>query len=408
MVRKLITLFASLLLSFFVIATADTKVCLAASAQISLTADRDEIRAGDIFHVFITIESDVAIGNFEANLTYDDSLMQYNGGASVISGSSGFLKISDMYVNEGDYSRKYSLEFEALKVGTAKIEFFGRIMVYDFDYDREMPVSSNVLELEIKPDVTASSDARLKSMQVFPAGLNPEFDPDVYDYYINVGNETQRLVITATPFDANATVSISGNDFLDEGDNNVVISVLSEAGDIIEYTIKAYREPAADEPATDLPDNEGRPEDYFELYREDDRIYASFGGKYEVIEPGEGVAIPEGYKVGSITISGITIPAYIPENNDQSEFVLIYARNEYGDEGFYKYDRIEKTLQRYNDSSWVIDNGAGNEEGRKDDSRNLAKAVFVIVLLCALCILMTFVAVRMYIRLKGYKDDDLD
>jgi len=408
MIRKIITLLASLLLSFFVIAAADTKICLAASAQISLTADRDEIKVGDIFHVFITIESNVAIGNFEANLTYDDSLMQYNGGASVISGSSGFLKISDMYVSEGDYSRKYSLEFEALKVGTAKIEFFGRIMVYDFDYDREMPVSSNVLELEIKADVTASSDARLKSMQVFPSGLNPEFDPDVYDYSINVENETQRLIITATPFDANATVSISGNDFLDEGDNNVVISVLSEAGDIIEYTIKAYREPSEDEPATELPDNNERPDDYFELYREDGRIYASFGGKYEIIAAGEGVAIPKGYKAGSLTISGITIPAYIPENNDQSEFVLIYARNEYGEEGFYKYDRIEKTLQRYKDSGWVIDNGTDKEEVKKDDNRNLGKAVFVIVLLCALCILMTFVAVRMYIRLKGYKDDDLD
>lgn len=408
MLKRTISFIATLVISFFVIVSANTEICSAASAQIDLTADSDEIRVGDTFHVFINIESDVAIGNFEANLTYDDRLMQYTGGASVISGDSGFLKISDMYVTEGDYSRKYSLEFEALKVGKARIEFYSRIMVYDFENDMEMPVSSNVLELEIKPEESASTDARLKSLQVYPAGLNPEFAPDVYEYYINISHETERLVVSATPYDANATVTVSGNENLNEGDNNVVISVLSEAGDIIEYKIKAYRESAAEEPVPNTGEKEDRPDDYFELLGEDGRIFAIFGGRYEIIKPGDDISIPEGYKSGTITISGITIPAYIPENNDQSEYVLIYAKNEFGNMGFYKYDRIEKTLQRYNDSSWIIDNGSKADNDKEQDNSSLTKAVFVIVLLCGLCILMTFITVRMYIRLKGYKDDDLD
>jgi len=408
MLKRTIKLIMALVISFFVIASAGTRTCLAASALIDITADSNDIRVGNIFHVFISIESDVAIGNFEANLIYDDSLMQYNGGASVISGDGGFLKISDMYVTEGDTSRKYSLEFEALKAGKAKVEFYGRIMVYDFENDMEMPVSSNVLEIEIKPEESASSDARLKSLQVYPAGLNPEFAPDIYEYYINVGHETERLVISATPFDVNATVSVSGNENLNEGDNNVVISVLSEAGDIIEYKIKAYREPAADDPVPDTGENEERPDDYFELREEDGRIFAIFGGRYEIIRPGDDIAIPEGYKSGTITISGVTIPAYIPENNNQSEYVLVYAINEFGNRGFYKYDRIEKTLQRFSDSSWTIESGDKAISGKAEDNSSLTKAVFVIILLCGLCILMTFITVRMYIKLKGYKDDDLD
>lgn len=410
MTRKIFYFIGTLLL-FITIFTAgiDTKTCRAASAEITISSDSAEIKAGDTFHVFIDIESDTVFGNFEANLTYDNSLIKYSGGPSVISGGNGFLSISDMNVSEGDSSRRYSLEFEALKVGKATIEFYGDIMVYDYDTDIEMPVSSNVFELEVSPAQNASKEARLKTMQVYPAGLNPEFDPNTYEYNLNVGNDTQQLVITAIPYDSKATVSISGNDFLNEGDNNVVVSVLSETGDIIEYKIKVYREPAVQDQAPDKSDDQTKLEDYFELTEEDGRTYALFASKYEIIEPADDVVIPEGYKPGSLTVSGITISAYIPEDNDQSEFVLIYARNEYGDKGFYKYDRIEKTLQRYVEDNMIISNNQkANNNGVTEDNGNMTKAVFVIILLCGICILMTFITVRMYIKLKGYKEDDLD
>jgi len=408
MIKKFMYNIGILLLICMMCTFADTKVCKAASAQISISADSEEIKAGDLFRINILIVSDVAIGNFEANLIYDDELMQYNGGASVISGDGGFLHISDMNVLEGENSRKYSMEFEALKVGKATVEFYGDIMVYDLESDREMPVSSNILELDIKPVDTASTDARLKTMRVYPSGLNPEFDPDIYEYNINVGNDTKQLVITAVPFDTNATVSISGNQILNEGYNNVVISVLSESGDIIEYKIRTYREPAVVDKTPDITDSPVIMEDFFELIEENGRKFAIFGGKYEIIEPDAEIAIPEGYKAGSLTVSGVTIPAYIPVDNEQSEFVLVYARNEFGDKGFYKYDRIEKTLQRFTDtSSWVI-NEKTKSNNTADNNENMTKAVFVIVLLCGICIMMTFITVRMYIKLKGYKDDDLD
>jgi hypothetical protein len=392
------------------VGTIETKTCKAASAEVTISTDSTEIKVGDIFYVNINIDSDTVFGNFEANLIYDDSLMQYNGGASVISGNSGFLHITDTNLSEGDYSRKYSLEFEALKVGKSTVDFSGRIMIYDFETDREMPVSNNVLDVNIKAQDTASSDAKLKTLQISPVGLNPAFDPTIYEYNINVGNETQQLIITALPEDSKATVSITGNDFLKEGDNNVVISVLAETGDIIEYKIKAYREPATDDQNTDISDNPSDMEESFELIEADGNKYAVFSGKYAIIEPDDAVTIPEGYKPGSLTISGITIPAYMPVDNEQSEFVLIYARNEFGDKGFYKYDRIEKTLQRYIDGGLIINNDQSSQDDSAADEyhNNMTKAVFVIVLLCAICILMTFVTVRMFIKLKGYKDDDLD
>lgn len=410
MIKKIINFIGILLLVTIVIGTIDTRTCRAAGAEISISSDSTEIKVGDVFYVNINIDSDTAFGNFEANLIYDDSLMQYNGGASVISGNSGFLHISDTNVSEGDYSRKYSLEFEALKVGKATIDFSGRIMIYDYETDREMPVSSNVLDVNIKALDSASSDAKLKTMQISPAGLNPAFDPTIYEYNINVGYDTQQLIITALPENFKATVSITGNDFLKEGDNNVVISVLAETGDIIEYKIKVYREPASDDQTADVSDNPSNMEDSFELIEDGGKKFAVFSGKYAILVPEDTINIPEGYKLGSLTISGITIPAYMPVDNEQSEFVLIYAQNEFGDKGFYKYDRIEKTLQRYIDGSLIINNDQNTQDDNTADEyqNNMAKAVFVIVLLCAICILMTFITVRMFIKLKGFREDDLD
>lgn len=408
MSKKTLRILVVLLMVIIVTATGKPAISKAAGAQISLSSDTEGIKAGDSFYVNINIESDTLIGNFEADLIYDESVIEYSGGASVISGSNGFLHISDMNVLEGDYSRKYALEFEALKVGKTKVEFYGRIMVYDYENDRELPVLSNVLELDIKPEESASKDARIKNLQIRPDGLSPDFNPDIFEYSLRVGNDTRQLFITALPFEPGSTVSISGNQQLSEGDNNVVISVLSETGDIIEYKIKVYREPSADQTNPDINHTPAGLEDYFELFAENGHKYAIFGGRYEIIEPAEDVAIPEGYKLGSLTISGITITAYVPENNAQSEYVLLYAVNEYGNKGFYRYDRIEKTLQRYFDNSLIINDQKPANNTIKDGNSNLTKAVFVIVLLCALCILMTFVAVRMYIRMKGYKDDDLD
>lgn len=388
------------------------KPCLAASAEVAISADKEEVTVGDRIHIYINIDSDTSFGSFEANLTYDDELLQYNEGSAVVKGNSGFLKISDMNVPEGDTARKYSMEFEALKVGVCELSFSGRVIVYDFDSDQEMSVSSNVLTLNIKAPVTASTNARLKSLKTSPAQITPSFDPGVYEYNVNVGYDTDQLVIVALPADSTAKVSISGNDFLKEGENKVVIKVLAESGDFIEYSINVMRAsvPQGDteEDTEELPDEEV---DSFEIIQEEDVRYIIFSGKYILKEPDSSVRIPEGYQLSSLTISNITIPAYLPEDNEASDFILIYAENEYGNPGFYQYDRIEKTLQRYVPAYQSIkgntNQGQAAENGSGKGKENLTAAVVVISLLSGFCAILIFVSVRMFFKLKGYQEDDL-
>lgn len=60
----------------------------AASADIEITSDSDQISVGDTVLVYINIKSDSIFDNVEANLTYDDNILEYKEG--LLTGGSGF------------------------------------------------------------------------------------------------------------------------------------------------------------------------------------------------------------------------------------------------------------------------------------------------------------------------------
>lgn len=413
--KKIIKYFGAFLLFLFAGSMLGEKPCFAASAGIDLTADATEVTVGDNIFVYITIDSDTLFGDLEANLTYDDNILEYLSGPPVITGSSGFLKISDIGVSEGSNNRKYTLKFEAMKVGTCELSLLEPAMVYDYDSGLEMSVSSNVLTLKVKAAETASINANLKSLKINPSELTPVFDKKLYEYNANVGYETEKLIVDALPEDDKTTVSISGNEFLKEGENKVIITVLAESGAVIEYIINVFREKAPSEGT--ITDNTtitpGAAQGTFEVVRIDGEIFAVYDGKYKLIEPGSDVKIPDGYSKTKAILSSISVNVYTQGNDLQNEFYLIYAMNELGEAGFYQYDRIEKTMQRY-----ITEDASGSnnvvtsdekENMKSDDYRsNLSKAAIIIALLSMVCVLLIAVVIRLYLKLKGFKEDDLN
>jgi len=390
------------LILFMIAGLIPAKPCLAASAEVSISADATQITEGDSFFVYINLESTTAFGDFEANLTYNDEVLEYQGGASVVSGGSGYLKISDMGVLDGDTSRKYTLEFKALQVGYCKIAFSDRAVVYDFESGNEMSVSSTELTINVSAPQTASTNAELKSLNVSPTGLTPVFDPAVLEYSISVGYDTQQLFITAIPQDSKSSVSISGNDLLKEGENKVVVSVLAESGNVIEYIINVTREAKDTDPATDDIADEPLSPNTFTLVETDGVKYVVYSGSYTILEADATVEIPEGYKEGTLIISGVSITAYLPVDHEESEFILVYAMNEFQEAGFYQYDRVEKTMQRYVPDSMIIhQSGLSSEE--KDEltqsyQENMTIAIVIITILAGLSVIMSFVVIRQIVK----------
>ena len=388
----------------------NTKPCLAASTEIKINTDKNEVTVGDEIIVYFNLSSDSQIGDFEAYLNYDDEILEYKEGPSFISGGIGLLKITDSNVMEGSDTRKYAIKFQTLRSGSAEISFQDPVMVFDFDTGMEMSVSHNVLNIEVKSAKTASDNAFLKSLKISPAQLEPEFQKETYQYSTSVSYETEKLIISAIPEDEKARVSISGNDFLKEGENKISITVLAESGVNIEYTIDVIREAKKEEhtETDEKPIEEIK--SFFEVVKEGNNIYAIYSGKYELLVPGDHVSIPKGYIKTKAILSDISVTVFSRENDLDNDFLLIYARNEQGEEGFYQYDRKEKTLQRY-EAGERRDYQNSNEGPSIEEimtsqmyKKNLRKANFMIGLLSVVCILLLFALLGLgaqFLKRKG-------
>lgn len=381
----------------------------ASSVDIEITTDENQVTVGEKVYVYINFDSGNMFEDIEANLVYDENILEYKNGASFITGNSGFLKISDINISEGSESRKYALEFEAIKVGKCEIEFSGSIMVYDYDSKDPMSVFSNSLELEVIAAQTASDNGNLASLKISPSELTPAFDKNILEYNTSVNHDIERLIVVALPEDDKSTVRVVGNELLKEGDNKIVISVSAESGKVIEYNINVIRDNAPEENEDTSPIIADNKHGSFELVRSVEDIFAIYGGKYKIVQPSDSVVIPNGYTRSKIIISGISIEVFSSEQLD-SEFLLIYAENELGVAGFYSYDKIEKTMQRYVAKSPYAVESVDNAKDildSKEYSSRLNKSAIIIALLGGFCALFAVLAIRFYMKSRGYKEDDI-
>ena len=118
--------------------------------------------------------------------------------------------------------------------------------------------------------------------------------------------------------------------------------------------------------------------------------------------------IPVGYKKTKISIYGNKIEACVLEEDPKNDIFLIYAKNTVsGDEGYYQYDKVEKTLQRYMGSTVAI----GSEKTKQTFANNeyndkLRILGIVIGVLAVLLILSIGFAIKMAIEVRTIKNDN--
>ena len=86
------------------------------------------------------------------------------------------------------------------------------------------------------------ANTNLETLAIENVLLNPPFDNTITHYDIEISNSTTQLNILAVPENENASTSISGNNDLKEGNNQIVISVTASNGFTKKYfIINAYK-----------------------------------------------------------------------------------------------------------------------------------------------------------------------
>ena len=231
---------------------------------------------------------------------------------------------------EGD-NRTNQLVFRANDTGTGSVWISaGSYCVSGVDYDASGRASVSIVSAstpdDSEPDYTPSAPGKsgnnaLSALTVSAGTLTPVFDPAVTEYTLSLPQGTEKLTLTATPSDSNATVQGDGELTLREGENTLPLVVTAENGDTKTYTVTAK---VAQAPT----------------------LFLNFSGaKLGVVKDVEGVTPPTGFTAAEpVSQGGDTLPLWVDANGKHT---LVYLVDEKGVAGFYLYSRTEGVLSPY-------------------------------------------------------------
>lgn len=282
-------------------------------------------------------QSNVSVGS-TISVTFrasDDAMrwiytISYSGNLTLESGSTS-VSGSDAY---GD-SRTHTLIFRANEEGDAWVTAYKENGLVSTDFveaNASASVQFKVVSASSPSDgyhhddfnnatPGKSGNNALSALTVSAGTLTPAFDPAVTEYTLSLPQGTEKLTLTATPSDSNATVQGDGELTLQEGENTLPLVVTAENGDTKTYTVTAK---VAQAPT----------------------LFLSFSGaKLGVVKDVEGVTPPAGFTAAEpISQGGDTLPLWVDASGKHT---LVYLVDEKGVAGFYLYSRTEGVLSPY-------------------------------------------------------------
>lgn len=364
----------------------------ASSASISVSAS-NTVMVGNNVTVTVTLSSSSKIGSWEADLSYDKTLLELTS-SSAEGGGTYMVNVAQ----NGTTSKKYTFTFKAKKSGSAKVSV-NSFSLYDYNTMELMKTSggSKTISIKTKEEIEASysDNANLKSLTVGSYLLTPEFSKSVKEYTVEVPNEVESVTIGATKEDGNASVSGAGEKELIEGNNKFEIVVTAQKGNSQTYVVNVYRkelnpigvaiegkdytlirkaenlptyktfiESTTTYDGVEVPslynqntgmmligvkDDAGKVYTYIYNDNKITNIYVEIDNYAFSLLPLElkKSDIFKDYKIKTVNINGVNVEAYTQSG---SKYVVIYAQNvESGEENYYSYFISDGSFQIYNE-----------------------------------------------------------
>ncbi len=330
----------------------------AASATITLATEVEEIHVGDIVEIQLIVQADATIGDFEAFLKYDDTKFEFYSSVSCITGGAGMLKIADIGASPSQQDRVYRIFFKATAVGECEIALYERPVVYNYADGTELSVTGFSKTFSILPSDNASSDNRLSALYVVDnfdktVVLTPSFSSDIQTYAVTVEYAVQDLIISAVSTDDKASVEVLGGKELFIGVNEVVITVKAEDGSEKAYTIFVRRLEETEQ-IKEVELKETVLESGVTANIKGETVWLTQYHNYEVCEKPEDFIVPDNYIETVLLLNGVQMVAYVNKDVTEEQFLLLILQNEAEEIGWYRYDRVEQTLQRVCNEEYII------------------------------------------------------
>ncbi len=380
----------------------------AASATITISSEEEEIRVGDTLKIEITIRADATIGDFEAFISYDDSIFEFYSAVSCITGGAGVLKVADIGASPSDQDRTYSVYFKALAQGACEVNLYDRPIVYGYTDGTEMSVTAMSKTFSVLPADNASDDSSLAALhlvdnQTKTVALTPNFSTEITEYYASVPFESVLLFVSAITSDDKAEVEVFGETELQPGNNEVLVTVTAENGVRTVYTVYVYRAETGEliQPTVIPEKPEADLEPGILAEQTENGIILTEYHTYTVCDKPEEFTVPDGYVPTTLLLNSVSVTAYGKEGAEH--LLLLVLKNEAGEVSWYCYDRTEQTLQKVRNEEFVItqvieSNEAESQEALLQYQVQQTGLSFAIAFVSGLCFVLLMIILWLCIK----------
>ncbi len=373
----------------------------------SVTVNGGEYNVGSSVKITINFNADATLYAVEADVSYNSSVLRLDSvsGADYNIGN-GTVKIVDdkFTASNPAKSSSYTLNFTAIAAGNSNISVS---VLGAGESTSKASASAAVKVVTPKP----SSNANLSGISLSAGALSPAFSANTTSYNVTVKYSVDSISISGAVADGGARYVGGGTFGLDVGNNSQVLTVTAADGTKKSYTINIKRmteeETAAAEAAereanptlvvindvdynivnditlitvpagftaateirkeTELPvlkddagkytlwyltDANGENGDYYTRDENDNFVrlgYVNANGKMYIVEPSPAdMLLPTGFIANTLDLNGVSVPAFKSENAELGDFYVLYMYVG-GENGYYRYDSLEGTIQRAHD-----------------------------------------------------------
>lgn len=395
-----------------------TSMVRAASATVTLSLKGSDVKLNDTFYVVVKVDATASIGGFETFLSYDEEKIKFIEGGDVVTGDDGVLRISDMNPENLVKSRTYLLQFQAIEQGNVSIESMDQAYVYTYEDSAEMSVSCNSLSIPIGTDETVSNNTDLHALKISPGKLSPSFSTGVAKYTTKVGEDVDKIIISAVASDAGAKVVTTGNNKLEPGPNQVNVIVTAPSGDKRVYTIivtregeKKVEEEKKDEEGT--LDTEQKDDSFYQdainhngmfITQDEKTVSLNFASEYTLVKLKDETLIPDGYEADVMNLQENDIEVYKKTGESKTNRVLLYVSRQGEKPTFYQLDLKDYTIQKY-ESEVVQQPQKTVDAAKSKEEEKLYTMKILLIVTCSILLIYTLVLIKMVIKYK-YKDED--
>lgn len=154
------------------------------------------------------------------------------------------IKVPYEYVDLDIYVEKNSQQTVKYKISDNYITNY-RLPIGNTVVTIEVYDGMNVKTMEYSMNIERckSNNTNLRSLDITGYDLDPVFNKNTLEYTINIPTSIEEVEINAVPEDSNATTSINGYNYLDEGENDATIRVIAPDGSSKTYIVHIIRSP---------------------------------------------------------------------------------------------------------------------------------------------------------------------